>query len=76
MRCRADSAQATCPWRHEAVRKDVLRYSHDALAWIWYASPIHIWAVTTCPGCGNPLPDLATIVGRWQTNGWPDEGVE
>ena len=76
MRCRADSAQATCPWRHEAVRKDVLRYSHEARAWIWWATPLYIWPVVKCPGCGGDLPDLAVIVKDWQVNGWPDEGAE
>ena len=74
--CRADSAQATCSWRYAAVRRDDIRYSHDARAWIWYASPIHIWPVNRCPGCGGELPDLGTIVGGWQANGWPADDEE
>jgi len=76
-RCRPDST-AACPWRYAAVRREELMFGETALAWLWFAAPLHVWVVERCPGCGGTLPDLAALLKRWQADGWPttDEGAE
>ena len=76
-RCRADSA-AACPWRYAAVRREEMLFGETALVWLWFASPLHVWVVERCPGCGGALPDLPALTKRWQADGWPttDEGAE
>ena len=64
MRCRADSAQTACPWRHEAVRKGALWYSYEMHGWL-YTSAIGVPVpITHCLSCAGTLPTLEGVVRR------------
>lgn len=72
MRCRADNADAFCVWRSH--HRANLRYGDEAATWVWHASPLLVFAVTRCPGCGGFLPTPATLAKRWAAGDFgPDE---